>query len=280
MPPVSNLIHAAGWRQGSIASQADNAALLRASIDRIPAQGEALSRLVVITQDCDLVGQAAVEPFVELILCKETTKAKPLYLNGRNPRLLHLQANGPQKASLWLEFSIHDRFRVRKEDMANFTPDKRTRLEAQDVRLLKGWIARRYTRPAFPDAFNRRLASIDRRLETLFKSQDGRIVTGIFVEVPDEEYAVGRAYDIAVRLTARAQAWDDHELRRTLERFEERLSSILDDCDGISLSDVRTLPEEDLTLAHLRRLKRLDKDYRSLPEEEGLERPAGQDDEL
>jgi hypothetical protein len=83
-----------------------------------------------------------------------------------------------------------------------------------------------------------------------------------------------------VRIAAKAEAWEDNELRSAVENFEERLSSILDNCNGISVSDILTLPEDDLTLAVLRRSKRLDKDYRSLPEEEGVERPVDEGGEL
>lgn len=164
--------------------------------------------------------------------------------------------------------------------LADLTVDKYTCLAAQDVRLLSRWFARRYTRPAFPDAFNLRLNVVDQRLERLFKSKESRVVTGIFLEVADDEYADDQPYDIAVRVTAKAEAWDDNVLRDAVENFEARLSSILDNCDGISIFDIQTLPEDDLTLADLRRFKRLDKDYRSLPEEEGVELPVDESGRL
>ena len=39
--------------------------------------------------------------------------------------------------------------------------DREVRLEPDDVRLLSRWIAKRYTRPALPDAFNFRLDAVD-----------------------------------------------------------------------------------------------------------------------
>ena len=57
---------------------------------------------------------------------------------------------------------------------------------------------------------------------------------------------------------------------------------ILDDCPGIIVADddIQTLPEDDLNLADLRWFRRLDKDYRSLPEGAGVEQPAEGDGEL
>ena len=79
MPQVSDLVRAAGWRQGSIARPADTETLLAASVDRVPEPGESTVRLVATTQDCDLVQEPDIEPFVEFIVCRETEAVEPLY---------------------------------------------------------------------------------------------------------------------------------------------------------------------------------------------------------
>ena len=282
MPRVSGLIRAAGWRQGSIARPADTRALLAASVDRVPEPGESVVRLVAVTQDCDLVQEPDIEPFVEFIVCRETPAVEPLYRHGRNPRLLHLQTVGEAGPGPRLHISIHDRFRVGKETLTGTAVDAELRLDPSDARLLGRWIAKRYTRPAFPDAFNARLVAVDGRLERLHKSREGEIVTGVFLDVADDENADDVAYEIAVRITARTEAWDDEATLAALSRFEERFSTILDDCPGFVITDddIQTLPEDDLTLADLRRFRRLDRDYRSLPERAGVEPPADGGGEL
>ena len=276
MPRVADLVRAAGWRQGRIARPADTEALLVASVDRVPEPGEAIVRLTAVTQDCDLVQEPDIEPFVEFMVCWETETVEPLYRHGRNPRLLHLRTVGEDRPGPWLHLSIHDRFRVRKQTLTGIAVDDELRLEPDDARLLSRWIAKRYTRPAFPDAFNVRLDAVDRRLERLFKSPEGRVVTGVFLDVVDDEFIDEVPYEIAVRITARTEAWEDEGARIALSRFEERFSSILDDCGGVNVAedDIHTVPEDDLTLADLRRFRRLDKDYRSLPERAGVEQPA------
>ena len=162
MPPVSGSVRAlreSGWRQGRFARHCDHRTLLDGSADRVPVSVPTPFRLVMVTQDCDLVREPDIEPWVELILCREVAKVEPLYLNGRNPRLLHLQPICSQEPAPWLEISIHDRFRIAKEKLTGLSADETVRLEADAVRLLSRWIAKRYTRPAFPDAFNRRLAT-------------------------------------------------------------------------------------------------------------------------
>ena len=282
MPQVSDVVRAAGWRQGSIARPADNETLLAASVDRVPEPGESVVRLVAVTQDCDLVQEPDIEPFVEFIACREYEAVEPLYRYGRNPRLLHLQTIGEDGPGPWLHVSIHNRFRVGKETLIGMTVDEELRLEPDDARLLNRWIAKRYTRPAFPDAFNARLDAVGGRLERLYKSLEGEIVTGVFLEVADDENVDDVPYEIAVRITARIEAWENEVTRAALSRFEERLSTILDDCPGVIVADddIQILPEDDLTLADLRRFRRLDRDYRSLPERAGMEQPADGGGEL
>lgn len=282
MPQVSDVVRAAGWRQGSIARPADNETLLAASVDRVPEPGESVVRLVAVTQDCDLVQELDIEPFVEFIACRESEAVEPLYRYGRNPRLLHLQAVGEDGPGPWLHVSIHNRFRVGKETLIGITVDEELRLGPDDARLLSRWIAKRYTRSAFPDAFNVRLDAVGGRLERLYKSLEGEIVTGVFLEVADDENVDDVPYEIAVRITARIEAWENEVTRAALSRFEERLSTILDDCPGVIVADddIQILPEDDLTLADLRRFRRLDRDYRSLPERAGVEQPADGGGEL
>ena len=141
---------------------------------------------------------------------------------GATRALLHLQTVGEAGPGPRLHISIHDRFRVGKETLTGAAVDAELRLDPSDARLLGRWIAKRYTRPAFPDAFNARLVAVDGRLERLHKSREGEIVTGVFLDVADDENADDVAYEIAVRITARTEAWDDEATLAALSRFEER----------------------------------------------------------
>ena len=274
MSSVSKSIRVAKWRQGSFVRRDDAKALLKKSIDQVIPSEQSKIRLVVVTQDCDLVQGPDIEPFVEFISGCEIAKGGSLFQNGRNPRRLHIQSIGPQEIKQWLEISIHDRFRVQKEGLANLAVDETTRLTIDDAELLRRWIARRYTRPAFPDEFNLRLKRVDEKLENLFKSEAGKLLTGIFLDVIDDEIPQGEQYNIEVRITTKAEIWEDDQQYKILDEFEEQFLSIFDNCKGISVSDIQTLPEEDITLADLRQFKQLEKDYRSFPKQKGVERPV------
>ena len=282
MPSIAERIRASGWRQGSIVTGPDAHRLLRSSIDRVAEQDQSQFRLIVVSQDCDLVAHPNVEPYVELILCTKAERDQSLHRHGRNPRQLQIQMIGAGNDRAWFDVSVHDRFRVPKEELASVNKDKALRLENRDARALRRWLAKRYTRPAFPDAFNRRLQVVDRKLESLFKSRKGRVVTGIYVDVVEAELPEGTPYEIVVRATAYAHCWERKETSKLLEQFEERLAGILDDCPGIDIleDDIRVMPEDDLTVADLRNFKRLDRDYRSLAEESDTPLPIHPADDI
>ncbi len=267
MPSVAERIRASRWRQGSIVRRSDAGQVLAKSIDQVPHQETAPPCLVVISQDCDLLRDPDIEPYAELILCREAAHPEPLYQNGRNPRRLHIETIGPRETVAWLDITIHDRFRIEKKALAGVSVDDTHWMKAGEVRLLGRWLAKRYTRPAFPDAFNQRLEHVDKKLEALFKSRDGRVVTGIYVAVSEEEYLDERAYEIGVRITANIEVWEKKESLKLLQNFENRFAWIVESCPGIQMleDDIVAVPEDDLTVADLRRFKRLDKDYRSIP---------------
>lgn len=108
---------------------------------------------VVVTQDCDIVHEKKEEePFVEFIIGNPTDDKS--CKNGKNPRKLHLE----NKEQI-LEFIIHNRFFVKKDSLVGFEfSDVLFELTSDNKKILKKWLGNRYTRAAFPDEFNIRLA--------------------------------------------------------------------------------------------------------------------------
>ena len=244
-------------------------ALLSASVDQSDFSRCLQWRFVIVTQDCDLVAEEDKEPYVEFIGGCEIPGPDNLHRNGRNPRLLDIEMSAGQ----WLRISIHNRFRVPKSVVAQLSLDGDVRLDGKLLRLLVDWIAKRYTRAAFPDAFNERVDTADRKLEKLFKSPEGEVVSGMYLDVRGGEEREDDEYRVIIRVTAEEKYFHGEEPSGDLEKFEKNLARILDGCGGISVEDTRCLPESDFTVADLRRFKTLDRDYRSLPEQDGVARP-------
>ena len=57
-------------------------------------------------------------------------------------------------------------------------------------------------------------------MERLFKSPEGQVVTGVFLDIADDEFIEEVPYEIAVRITARTEAWENEGARTALSRFE------------------------------------------------------------
>jgi len=183
------------------------------------------------------------------------------YLKGKNPRWLHLPYSGGV-----LEFSIHNRFRIAKDDFSEACRDIDHSLDGAAKDHLRRWVGRRYLRSAFPDAFNQRLDS-STGLAKFEKSQLAKNVSVIlFCTVDDEldddvpyplKVLVGISDDISV------------EDREKLARAITNGLSVA----GINLIDLRIATEDEITYRDLRSYRRLDRDYRSLPEQENVSSP-------
>ncbi|MGB8931720.1 MAG: hypothetical protein WCC48_10785 [Anaeromyxobacteraceae bacterium] len=259
-------IRAGGWRQGSIVCEEDLKAVGHANADIA----------VVLSQDCDVVQVIDQEPVVELLLGKRIDKPRPDLLNGRNPRLLDLvvQDGGGEGAAA---FRVHERVFLDKRKLATLAPSK-VSLSRESLHCLIGWIAKRYTRAAFPDAFNERLEQVEGRLARLVKSEASRVVTGIYLLLiqADEELLAQEDYRVVVWVAVADATLGDAASFEQAQAFEIRLKSILEACHGIKLEGLELKGESDISIADLRLLKRLDVDYRSLaPKPGGALPPPG-----
>ncbi len=278
MDSVSKSIRSSGWKQGSLIGLSDVVSLINAAVDRIPTSVGDKDEigLIVISQDCDLVQELVKEPYVELIVCKKATKPKPQYLYGRNPRILEIGISESDDEMSIHQVSVHDRFRVEKSLFKHRAPDTTRSLQDKQRKILCGWIGKRYTRPAFPDAFNQRLIPVEKNLEKLLKSDSSHHVTGIFINGADQEHSDNNPYSILVQVTYEERWSEDYKVLDSVENFVEELWKILNGCSGIEIyrDEIMKVSEADLTLGDLRHFERLDKDYRSLPEEEGKAIPV------
>lgn len=269
MDPGTQL-RGSGWCQGSVVDH-----------ERLEALGHGVADCaVVVSQDCDVVQTVEVESYLEVIAAKMLEQPRADLLHGRNPRLIDIPVVAP--AGRYLHLSVHDRFRIEKHHLAAHAPSTAIALDREVASQLAKWIAKRYTRVAWPDAFNARMAAVDDKLERLFKSDNGKVITGIWLMLDpvDEELAADDDYRLAVWLTVSSESMmDTNEVRRG-EEFERRLRKLLESCKGIELCEIEIRKESDVSLEDLRLFRRLDKDYRSIANSPGgVLPPEGSDNE-
>lgn len=201
---------------------------------------------VVVTQDCDIVHEPTEEdPFIEFIIgnLSEDKSCK----NGRNPRKLHLENNGQI-----LEFIIHNRFFVKKDSLAGFDfSDVLFELTLDNKKILKKWLGNRYTRAAFPDEFNTRLAKA--KVSKLTEKGISTRVSHIFFEVEDKELLTDEIYNLNVMVVV------DDSADTEKDKIEDAYFEVFDSIDGIK-SNLRVVTEDEITLKDLQKYKRWDKD--------------------
>lgn len=256
---VITTLRSQGWCQGVVIDKStlfeiydDEVVALRT--DLVPSN---FNCAIVLSQDCDIVHHSLEnEPEVELVLCnRSSSQADGNLRHGKNPRQLHLEYEDGRIA-----VEIRDRVWVPKQSLAKFEPDDTLDDESTDT--LIRWVARRYLREAFPDAFNNRLRSIQKKLSKLSKKASAGPVSGLFIEIePFAELDAAEPYEVRFIV-----AFKQSSKRAEVEKYTKELRELLNNCEGIDLSDEsRCLHHAEITLDEIESMKRwTDFDYRSI----------------
>jgi len=252
-------IKASGWHQGSVLPGALIRELSAASLLPWPVSNNQL--LVVVSHDCDATNPSFdVEPEVELLRATilPRSQAEGAYFWGKNPRTYHLEDNSSGTTVVW-QFSVHDRIRVPRRLLLGHAPDSTRVLDPQNIRRLALWLARRYVRAAFPDAFVARIRPAVDRLRTRLK-REGSLLTAIYILVADEELPDSVPYEPIIWASVRVEDYSDAARRARTQELLDKVEAAVQDCDGIEVKHSLLVSEAELSLDDLRRLKRWDFD--------------------
>ena len=253
-----------GWRQGCFVPKLLVKAL--ESNGYLPTMtGEGF--WVVMTQDCDLLHKTLDnEPTVEVIFAtKRMKKPNPSRTYGKDSRELHL----PDRVlGFGLELHTKTRRVFPRQILMGNAPDCMA-LDEGHRDLLVRWIARKYRRAAFADAFNRRWYPIRSQWRKAVQESEGDLYA-IYISVSSEELPAEQPYRIIVICVASERAMEDETIYRHTEALVDRFEELLAGCEGLEVVkiDLRSLGE--VTLEDIAQLKRMDFDDYTL-EGEGLE---------
>jgi hypothetical protein len=252
-PP--NSLRAGNWRQGSIV----DASPIAGELAKVAAPPCELA--VVISQDCDVVADSTIEPAVEIIVAELAAQPDTALLYGKNPRRICLPLTS---GTGYLVLDVRHRYPLSKQVLAGHAPRADLTLSEKDVRALARWLGKRYTRDAFPDAFNARLRPAQKELEKVSKSAAGRHITTIFLmlEPKDDELDDGTDYHVAIWFACRRDVLDS-DTGAEANQFASAFSRALESCPGIVVDDWEVRSHDDITLADLELIKRFDVDFRS-----------------
>jgi hypothetical protein len=168
------------WRQGHILTS-DAAKSLRLAHEQFSDDTAA----VVISHDCDLAQLPQNERFIEVIVGRFIEKIDGNFSHAKNARILHLPfSQGHSKVAV--ELSAVRKTLIPKCSLLDYQPEANFRLSPQERSILQRWLAARYRRAAFPDAFESRLVQrgLNERLARILKTY-GVHLTAIYFDVDD-----------------------------------------------------------------------------------------------
>lgn len=253
-------LKAAGWLQGSFVRISDVNAFFT---DRT--FSEELYCLVV-TQSCDLLHpDSDEEPYVECLIGYPLFAVDGNFTARKNPRRLHIEiiASGTPVA---VEFRVSQLQRVDRQLFEGLSPDHSRFINPVDLKTVTDWLAARYARAAFPDAFNDRRVSCKEELKKAFKG--AKDIGSLYIALSSfEELKPGDAYSFTLLaiLKGSPPAGVD-KARDQMQAVVSKAAAALSKCDGIE-EQMKScvLYESEITLNDVRRFVRFeDFDYVSI----------------
>ena len=265
------------WRQGDLLTQ-EAAARLRALNCAVSEE----RRVVVITHDCDIPHDG--ETSVEVIVADVVNAPNPQFSYAKNPRKLHLGYEIAGGQSIVIELRHAERRIVSKAEFAKHAAkDGTASLPVDAKRALKQWLAARYGRPAFPNAFEDRLRKSVGKKNTV-ERQIGRILE------PEAKHLVGLFFDLGEQRTAQVPAGEPYALsisvvydateggaqaRQSAEKVASQLRELFEQAYGkpdaateIALDACEAIADTSITLADLRRVDQWRLEYISLSDDD------------
>ena len=260
------------WRQGDLIT-ADSARAL----DLVGPDDTTDHRVIVISHDCDLPHEA--EPYVEVIVGDVIEKSDPALSHAKNPRRLHVAFENGDCPAITIELRHTNRKEVPKtEFMEKAVKDDSTLVGDGEKRTLKQWLAARYGRPAFPNAFEARLRklvgkqTVDRHIAKVVGPTAFHLVA-LFFDLGEQkgvELADGEPYAISISVVYDATEGGPNA-RQAAEDTAGKLRGIFEAAYGkaenateIAIEECEAVADTLMTLADLRKVDQWRLEYISL----------------
>ncbi|MFT2095737.1 hypothetical protein ACMS1Z_13910 [Acidiphilium multivorum] len=261
------------WRQGDLLTQ-ETAAKLTALNSAV---GEA-HRVVVITHDCDLPNGS--ETSVEVIVADVVSAPDAQLSYAKNPRKLHLGYEVTGGQSVIVELRHAERRIVPKGEFEKQAArDDHASLPIGGKRALKQWLAARYGRPAFPNAFESRLRkvvskknSVERQIGKILEPEAKHLV-GLFFDLGEQRFTevpAGEPYALSISVVYDATEGGT-QARQSAEIIAGQLRELFEQAYGkpdtatdIAIDACEAVADTSITLADLRRVDQWRLEYISL----------------
>lgn len=181
------------------------------------------ARVIVVSHSCDLA--SSEEDRVELIVGRQVDDARAVHHNGQSVRSLNLRADLPGGGVDFALFQMRDRKLIAKADLEQGSPWDQLAYSKPQRTLLRRWMAQRYARSEFPDAFVTWLkeSRVLARLEKLAKQNSAALV-GIYFDLDDDSERVDPDDPYSLGITVVYNAAGEGA-KETAERVAQQISS-------------------------------------------------------
>jgi hypothetical protein len=177
-------------------------------------------------------------------------KLDSTFTHGRNSRRYHFEGIF-NSAQVKLEAFAFDRFLVKRTLLAIEPPISPRSLEKETINVLRDWIAKRYIRQAFPDAFDQAANTVKAKKKVddyLVRYRRSQILIEVFVAFPDRSNIPFNVnFMVVVNPDKVAADWPVQK-----QGLEDEFSACWDGADGINI-EVVALSANQVTLAELLR---------------------------
>ena len=238
-------IAASGWTQGSYIDSSSASSL---GLDVAELAG-----WLLVSHPCDIVARSLEnEPFVDLIPVREIESIDGTYAFGGNPRKLQLALG-----AISIEVDLVGRQSVRRDLLALIEPAEK--LDRKNARTLALWLGGRYSRPFFPDAFNERRRSSSKKVNSILK-RVGQHLSGIYVDMSDEELPAGKAYDVTLLFTVTSEVAADPSSWAEVNSAADEIVALWNGEEGLAVDEYFVESEDNVPISSLRVYVRLDFD--------------------
>jgi hypothetical protein len=259
--PIGRQLFDLGWRQGALVDPAPSEVAFLSHAQGPGGQVEVnqrrvrqVDRLIIASQDCDIVARPDDEPCIETFICvrENARRTSRIAFNSRRYFVLDHGSGLVARAAY--------RVYVRKELAATFSPPVAWAYGERHFRRFVRWLGDRYTRPPLPDemvmAIQRPIDGVLARVESENPERAdllSKVIPEVRVTIPATDVAPFSLSVIVMLEAVEALApAESDELAGALDELEDALHRALDS-PGVSLTGVRFMTEEDMSVAEFRR---------------------------
>lgn len=234
-------------------------------------------RGILASHDCDLCADCEVEPDIEFLPISVISEVGGQFAFAKSPRKLHCRTLTDEGKSGAVEMHIRDRSTVDKASFLQLASPVGITLFDGDRVVFRNWLAARYARSAFPNAFEDRLTAKVRKKVDKLSEKSGKLIRAIYFDLDDGqmlERETDDAYVLRIYVVYDTETDEDGEASDFADELGKAFKAAFYDDELHEWHDVAVLSceaisswEFPLALANAMKPWRVDhRSYQALPD--------------